>query len=123
MSGDRIAERAAAILAAAATHPRILALPEADREQWARAQAEKELATVPYLPGKLSWAQIEKAYRELAASPPGQCVRPPVHQHRRASPSQPSRPEVAHKLDRAPETIDRACRVAGKGEHWPPLGI
>ena len=122
MSVDRIAARTAELLALSRSQPLVKALSEDERQAWARGQAERELAPVPYLPGGLSWSAIEAAYRELAAAPPGRCVMPPDHVHRRKD-ARPSRPEVAHMLDKSPETIDRACVAFGRGTKWPPRGL
>lgn len=116
MSGDPIAVRTARILALTRSQPRVQALPEAERETWARTQAENQLARVPYLPGRLSWSQIEAAYRELAATPP-------VYPFRRRNAARPSRPETAKRLLVSTATLDRACIVAGRGRHWPPRGL
>ena len=80
MSGDRIAALAADILAEARNFPRVKAASKAERESWARAQAEQRLATVPYLPMGLSWSVIEAAYMGLAGTTP-------VYPHRRRRPS------------------------------------
>lgn len=122
MTSDPIAERAAEIIWRSRSQPRVAALSEDERQEWARRQAERELASVRYLPGKLSWAQIEGAYRALAAAQAGPCVMPPLHVHRRRG-AQPSRPEVAHKLDKSAATLDRACIAAGRGKLWPPRGL
>lgn len=116
MTVDRIAERTAEILELAGNMPRVRALSEAERETWARGQAEAELASVPYLPGGLSWSKIEAAYRELAAISP-------TYPFRRHVPSQPSRPETAARLSTSPATLDRACIAAGRGKQWPPRGL
>lgn len=116
MTRDRIAERAAEILPLSANLPRVKALSDQEREEWARGQAESELARDPYLPGGLSWAKIESAYRELAAQRP-------VHPFRRQKPDQPSRPEVAGRLMVSTATLDRACIEAGRGGNWPPRGF
>ena len=44
MTRDRIAERAAEILPLSANLPRVKALSDQEREEWARGQAESELA-------------------------------------------------------------------------------
>ena len=66
MSADRIAARADEILAMVRNLPRVKALSEPERLAWARSQAERELASVPWLPGGFSWAKIEATYRDLA---------------------------------------------------------
>jgi hypothetical protein len=70
----------------------------------------------PRLPGDLTWAAIESAYRELAD-------RPPDFRHRRAVPSRPSRPELALALNISVSTLKRACETAGRGTRWPPEGL
>lgn len=115
MTRDPIAERTAQILALTKNMPRVRALTDSERDTWAREQAERELATVPYLPGGLSWSQIEKAYRELAAVEP-------VYPRRRRG-GGPSRPETASRLGVSTATLDRACIAAGRGGHWPPRGL
>lgn len=115
MSADLIAERTAEILALARGVPRVAALPKRERIEWARGQAERELANVDWLPGRLAWSQIERGYRELASSE----ARP----GRRRRKGQPSRPELAAWLAVSPATLDRACIAAGRGKHWPPRGL
>lgn len=119
MSGDRIAERAAEHLATVAGSPRFQALTEAERMDWARGEAERELADVPWLPGGLSWTAIEGAYRMLAKRTPVYHVPP----FRRSKPDRPTRPEVALELQTTVPTLDRACIAAGRGKHWPPRGL
>ncbi len=116
MSADRIAKRAAQILALARSHPRVRALSEAERLAWAHGQAERDLAAEAWLPGGFAWSQIEAAYRELAAGPPR-------HPFKRRRSDQPSRPELAARLGTSPATLDRACIMAGRGGHWPPRGL
>jgi hypothetical protein len=115
VSTDRLAERTADILKQGRAHPRIAALPGAEQERWARGQAARELASVAYLPGGLSWKSIEVAYRELAREQP-------VHPFRRRD-DKPSRPETAARLSVSPATLRRACDMAGRGTHWPPDGL
>jgi hypothetical protein len=117
MTADRLSARTAEILAQARGNPRIEALSVEQREAWARAQAERELTRVRWLPGGLSWSQIESAYRELAKAEPAR----PMHRRRR--PHEPSRPEVAKRLSVSVATLDRACLTAGRGRHWPPRGL
>ena len=119
MTDDRIARRADEILAEARSHPRVQAEPEAERQAWARRRAERELASVRYLPGELSWSMIERAYQEIAARTPVYHAPP----FRRAKPNQPTRPEVAYGLNVSSATLDRACIAFGKGKHWPPDGL
>jgi hypothetical protein len=116
MTGDPIAERAAELLSQVSGSPRFAAMSAGEREDWARGQAEQEYATVAYLPGGLSWANIEAAYRELAAQSP-------IHPFRRSDPLRPSRPETASRLGTSSATLDRACIAAGRGKHWPPRGL
>jgi hypothetical protein len=118
---DPIADRTAEILALTRSHPRITSLSEAERLEWARSQAEKDLANVSYLPGGLSWSQIEAAYRKLARQSPG--LGSDGRPFRRTHPRQPSRPELAAALLTSPATLDRACIKAGRGKQWPPRGL
>ena len=66
------------------------------------------------LPGGLTWDDIERAYRQLAAEAPG-------FRRRRRRPDEPSRPEVAAALNVSLATLKRACEAAGVGSHWPPI--
>jgi hypothetical protein len=121
VSADRIAERAAEIIALARNMPRVAALSDEAREAWARGQAERDVASTPWLPGKLAWATIEATYRDLAGRPPG--LGPDGRPFRRKRSGQPSRPEVAAALLTSPATLKRACAAQGRGEHWPPRGF
>lgn len=120
MTRDRIAERAAEHLARAKSFPRLQALSEAERDAWARAAAERELARVAWLPGGLSWSQIEATVRKLAGQPPGLGADGRPFRRRR---DLPSRPEVAAALMISPATLRRACVAAGRGPGWPPSGL
>lgn len=121
MSGDPIAERVDEILRQVKGQPRIDALPEAERVAWARGQAERELASVAWLPGGLSWQKIEATYRRLAAGTPG--LGPDGRPYRRQRRDQPSRPETAAGLLTSAATLRRACVAAGRGPQWPPRGL
>jgi hypothetical protein len=118
---DRIAERTAEILALSRSLPRVMALPEEGRIAWARRNAQRDLASDPWLPGGLSWIKIETTFRSLGSRSPG------LDRHgvpyRRRRPDQPSRPELAAELMTSPATLRRACMAAGRGVQWPPVGL
>jgi hypothetical protein len=121
MTRDRIAERAAEHLASLRPFPRFKTLSDAEREAWARDAAERDLAKLAWLPGGLSWSQIEATFRKLAGQPPG--LGSDGHSYRRRRRDLPSRPEVAAALMTSPATLRRACVAFGRGASWPPRGL
>ena len=108
-------------------HPIVLAHPElfAPDDEASLDEAAASSAAPPVqapgleealLPGDLKWSEIAAKYGELAAQRVG-------YRSRRRRMDQPSRPETAKALGVSTATLKRACKAAGKGTQWPPLGL